>query len=379
MVEANTYLYYIQTKPSRPSADAWVPYDDAAEQTIRDDFRRLWATNFLDDLSIEVKDYAFPNGVEGKIVIYNMEERQRVKIIDYVGSKQVESTKIDEKLREENVTIRMDTFLDDSILRRTKVIVRGMLAEKGYLDSQRDARDQADGRPGQDGARHVQHRRRSERSKIRDIDFVGNKAIGDGTLKRRMKETKELWPFSFITGRGVYKDTKYEEDAEKVQAYYRDRGYITTQVGNPEVRTLETAKDGSVRFIQLRDSRLRGAALQDRQVRLRREQGGQARGAAHALQGQGRRVTPRRTSARAWKSRAKSTAPSATGSSPAIRCSSGSTSRIRRPPPKSRPPRPRSRRRRRDDAHAGGRAVLRQPHHVRGEQHHARSRDPAAR
>ena len=78
-----------------------------------------------------MKDYTFPNGVVGKIVIYNMEERQRVKIIDYVGSKQVESTKIDEKLREENVTIRMDTFLDDSILRRTKVIVRAHAGRKG--------------------------------------------------------------------------------------------------------------------------------------------------------------------------------------------------------------------------------------------------------
>jgi outer membrane protein insertion porin family len=67
-----------------------------------------------------------------------------------------------------------------------------------------------------------------------------------------MKETKEQWPFSFITGRGVYKETKYEEDAEKVQAFYRDQGYITTQVGNPEIRTLETTKDGQTRVVQLR-------------------------------------------------------------------------------------------------------------------------------
>jgi outer membrane protein insertion porin family len=250
VVEANTYLYYIQTKPSRPSADAWVAYDDKAEETIRDDFRRLWATNFLDDLAIEVKDYTFPNGVIGKIVIYNREERQRVKIIDYVGSKQVESTKIDEKLREENVTIRMDTFLDDTILRRTKQIVRGMLAEKGYLDSQ--VTHEIKPMAGQAKTVHVTFNIvDGPKYKIREIDFAGNKAISDGTLKRRMKETKELWPFSFITGRGVYKDTKYEEDAEKVQAYYRDRGYITTQVGNPEVRTLETTKDGSTRFIKL--------------------------------------------------------------------------------------------------------------------------------
>ncbi len=51
----------------------------------------------------------------GKIVIYHMEERQRVKIVDFVGSKELEQTKIDEKLREENVQVRMDSFINDSL------------------------------------------------------------------------------------------------------------------------------------------------------------------------------------------------------------------------------------------------------------------------
>ena len=48
----------------------------------------------------------------GKLVIYNMEERQRVKIVDYVGSKKLETSKIDEKLKEANAQIRLDTFID---------------------------------------------------------------------------------------------------------------------------------------------------------------------------------------------------------------------------------------------------------------------------
>ena len=112
-----------------------MPYDAAAEERLRSDFRSLWATNFLDDLSIEVTDYTFPNGVIGKLIKYDIEERQRIKIVDYTGSKQLESTKIDEKLKEENVTIRLDSFVDDALIRRVKGIVKGMLSEKGYLDS----------------------------------------------------------------------------------------------------------------------------------------------------------------------------------------------------------------------------------------------------
>src|SRR6478672_5667963 len=52
LVDIQTYLYYIQLKASRPSEGAWVPYNEETENTIREDFKRLWATNFLDNLSI---------------------------------------------------------------------------------------------------------------------------------------------------------------------------------------------------------------------------------------------------------------------------------------------------------------------------------------
>ena len=41
-----------------------------------------------------------------------MEERQRVKIVDYTGSKKLDQTKIEEKLKEENILIRLDSFID---------------------------------------------------------------------------------------------------------------------------------------------------------------------------------------------------------------------------------------------------------------------------
>src|SRR5690349_418788 len=46
LIEAQTYLYYIQLKQSRPSEGVWVPYTDASEKTIEEDFHRLWNTNF---------------------------------------------------------------------------------------------------------------------------------------------------------------------------------------------------------------------------------------------------------------------------------------------------------------------------------------------
>ena len=250
-VEPATYLYYIATRPSVPSQNQWVPYDAAAEDRLRSDFRSLWATNFLDDLSIEVFDYTFPNGVVGKLIKYDIEERQRIKIVDYTGSKQLESTKIDEKLKEENVTIRLDSFVDDALIRRVKGIVKSMLSEKGYIDSSVTHAIT----PVSGGTKTVNLTftiSEGPKYKIKKIDFIGNKAVSDGKLRKQMKDTKALSWLSWITQKGTYKEDKYAEDAEKVVGFYRDRGHLRVRVDNPEVKTLENSKDGKTRYVELR-------------------------------------------------------------------------------------------------------------------------------
>src|SRR5258705_9436385 len=120
VVEPETYLFYMKLVPlvSRPSQGMWTPWNEVTERTAKEDFTRLWGTNFLDDLSIETQDYVFSNGVVGKLVTYHMEERERIKLVDYEGSKKVERTKIDEKLPEMTISLRLDSFRDDTAIRR---------------------------------------------------------------------------------------------------------------------------------------------------------------------------------------------------------------------------------------------------------------------
>ena len=176
VIEYQTYLYYIQLKASVPSQNMWEPYDEAAEKMILDDFRRLWSTNFLDNLWIEVKDYTFPNGVVGKIVVYNMEERQRVKIVDYVGSKSVETAKIDEKLKDAKAEIRLDTFIDPGLIRKVEGIVRDMLKEKGFQDA--EVTHEIKEMPGGPKLVHLTFNLdEGPEVKIKKITFVGNKVV----------------------------------------------------------------------------------------------------------------------------------------------------------------------------------------------------------
>ena len=253
MVDINTYLYYMQIKDktSRPSQNIWVPYDEAIEQIMRSDFKSLWGTNFLDNLSIETRDYTFSNGVVGKILVYNMEERQRVKNIDYIGSKKVDRTKVEEKLKETNTVIRLDTFIDPVLIRKVENIARDLMKEKGFQSAEVTHEiTETSGGPKQ--VNLVFKLNEGPKVKIRRVDFVGNQAMSDRTLKGRMKENRAHWWLSWITGRGTYQEIKFEEDAERVLEHYRNRGYIRAQVSEPQINVLADSRDRKTRWIELR-------------------------------------------------------------------------------------------------------------------------------
>ena len=249
LIESQTYLYYIQAQTSRPSDKVWIPFNEQTEQTLLGDFKRLWATNFLDDLRIEVLDATYDNGAPGKHIIFHMEERPRVKIVDYPDA--IDRSKLDEKMKEAGVSLRLDSFLDQGMIRRVEGIRRNLMAEKGHQFAEVSSKtEELPGGPKL--VRVMFNVNEGPKVKVREIEFIGNNEVSDGTLKRRMKETKEHWFLSWITGRGTYQETKFEEDAEKVEEFYRERGYVQARVGTPEIRTIEDSADKETRWVQLR-------------------------------------------------------------------------------------------------------------------------------
>jgi outer membrane protein insertion porin family len=253
VIEPQTYLYYIQLKASAPSQGTWVPYDETTEKTIREDFYRLWNTSFLDNLFIESTDYTFSNGVIGKMVTYHMEERQRIKIgPDFTGSKQIDTTKVDEKLKELDLQIRLDTFLDAGLVKKVAGVVQDMMKEKGFQNAA--VTPEIKEITGGPKLVHLTYRiDEGPKIKLNSIDFIGNQAIGDGKLRKRMKNNKQriIWVRMFA-GRSTYQEAKFDEDADAVIEYYRDQGYITARVGAPELKVVSDSADKKTRMVDLR-------------------------------------------------------------------------------------------------------------------------------
>ncbi len=252
-VEFNTYLYYMESDDyvSLPSQERWMPFDETVERVLLEDFQRLWDTDFLTDLVIEIVDDPYPNGVQGKRAVFRMEERERVRIVSFEGSDEFDTTEINEALDLSGIELRVDSRIGPGVMRQTEGLLREMFAEKGYQFAEISHEITAMA-GGPKVVRLTFHMDQGPKVRIADISFIGNEQMSERSLKRQMKNTKEPWIFSFITGRGTYKPYGYEQDAVALEAHYRNNGYIQAQVGQPELEYLDVSEDGKTRRVRLR-------------------------------------------------------------------------------------------------------------------------------
>ena len=252
IVPTTTYLFYMEVDGhvSLPSQERWTPFD-SIEDVLLEDFQRLWDTNFLNDLSIEIIDDPYPNGVAGRRVVFLMDEAERVRVVHWEGSDEFDDTEVLEALQLNGIEIRVDSQIRPGLVRETEGLLRQMFAEKGY----QFAEISHETKPAVGGPKRVEltfHMDEGPKVQVASISFIGNEQMSERSLKRQMKNTKERWFLSFITGRGTYKPFAYEQDAEALESFYRDRGYIAAQVGQPELEYEDVSEDGKSRGVHLR-------------------------------------------------------------------------------------------------------------------------------
>ena len=253
-VEGQTYLYYMEIDDdyiSLPSQGRWTPYDETIEQVLLGDFERLWDTGFLTDLTIEIVDDPYPNGVQGRRAIFLLEERERVRIVSFEGSEEYDRAEIDQAMESVGIELRLDSRIGPGVIRRTEGLLREMWGEKGF----QFAEVTHEITPMAGGPRVVQltfNIDEGPKVHVSDISFVGNDNLSERSLKGQMRNTRERWLFSFIGGRGTYRPLGFEQDADLLVAHYRNNGYIDAQVGQPELEYLDEAEDGESRPVRLR-------------------------------------------------------------------------------------------------------------------------------
>jgi len=250
MIDYATYGYYTKVRGSIGSGggDRWVPY---SEDALQADWTALWKTNFLDNLWIQVVDEPYANGVMGKHIVYHFEERPKLKGVEYVGSKVVEVSKIEDELRKKGLELRVDSFIDETAVQRVKNVVKQMYAEEGYQDAQ--VTPTMTSVQGVTKLVILQYEiSQGPQIKIKEVQFDGAKAFASKKLAGQMKENTAGSFWSFITGSGKYQEAKLGEDVQKVVNFYFENGYTQARIGLQQLDVLGDSKDGKSRYVRLR-------------------------------------------------------------------------------------------------------------------------------
>ncbi|HEY6356744.1 MAG TPA: outer membrane protein assembly factor BamA, partial [Vicinamibacterales bacterium] len=248
MIDANTYSYYIKTRGSPPNGPTWVPYN---EDQLQADWTALWKTNFLDNLWIQTVDEPYPNGVMGKHVVFHFEERAKLKGVEYLGSKVVEVSKIEDELKKKGLELRLDSFVDETTVERVKGVVKQLYADEGY--------EYATVTPAMTAVQGVAKLvvltyqiDQGPQIKIRQIEFDGAKAFTSKQLAGEMKDNTVGGFWSFITSSGKYQEQKLSDDIQKVVDFYRQNGYMQARLGLQQLDVLGDSPDGKERYVRLR-------------------------------------------------------------------------------------------------------------------------------
>ncbi len=252
MIDPLTYASQLAGGWSIPSQKHWMPYD---ESVIQNDFWKLWRTGFLENLWVERIEEPYANGVMGYHIVFHMEERARVKIVDYVpanpGDKlKVDVSKIESTLKDQGIAVQLDSFVDEASLRKVIGVIHDLYAEQGY----NDAVITTERAPVSGGPKLIHLTFRIDpgpKVEIAQIVFDGNSAFSDGKLRKQMKENKQRGWLGFI-GDSTYHEAKFADDADRVSEFYKDHGYAAVQVGQPQTEVVRTSDDGTKRWIRLR-------------------------------------------------------------------------------------------------------------------------------
>ena len=236
-LQRETLLYYVATKPG----------DRFEESRLKDDFRRLWDTGFLDDLVLEAVD-----GRKGKIVRFRVVERKRIQIVDYRGSKELSTTQIEDELKKREAKIKLDTFYDMTKARKVEAILREMLLAKGHPFAVVKHENKNVGGAGTQVSFTITD---GPRAKLKEVNFEGNSVFTDSRLRARMKKLKPVgfWNLSWIGAKSTFTLDKWNGDQEdprgdhgRVEDFYLANGYVLARIGQPRVSYF----DGKAGFIR---------------------------------------------------------------------------------------------------------------------------------
>ncbi|SAL43541.1 outer membrane protein assembly factor BamA [Caballeronia telluris] len=198
--------------------------DDKASEAIR----ALYATGFFSDVQI---------ATQGNIVVVQVQERPAISQIDFSGLHEFDKDNLTKALR--SVGLSQGRSYDKALVDRAEQELKRQYLTRGYYAAEVTTTVTPVDRNRVSILFSVAE---GPSAKIRQINFIGNKAVSTSTLRDEMQLSTPNW-FSWYTKNDLYAKEKLTGDLENVRSYYLNRGYLEFSIDSTQVSISPDKKD----------------------------------------------------------------------------------------------------------------------------------------
>jgi outer membrane protein insertion porin family len=224
------------------------PGDTYDATSIERDFNSLWNTGYFEDLRIERED-----SEKGIILNVFVRERPTIREINYKGNNSVSTSDILDRFKKEKVGLSVEGQFDPTKIARAEAVLRALLAEHGH----QFAIIKPEVKTIPPASVQVNFNiKEGPVVKVGQIRFTGNQHLSGLYLRRSMKNLKPIGiPYSIVFENlfaKTYDASKLEEDTERVRQAYRDKGYASAAVEEPQTQIRD---EGGLNWFTFRPNR----------------------------------------------------------------------------------------------------------------------------
>ena len=219
-VSAETVKANISIQPGKTFSNA----------DIDDSVRRLYATGYFSDVKISVS---------GGTLVVSVNENQLINAVVINGNRKIKDDKLEAVIRS-----RAQGPFSETTIEADKQAIRDAYAAIGRSDATVTTQTYPLGNGRVNLAFVVDE---GDRTKISQINFVGNEAYGNSRL-RSVILTKKSNFLSFLTRKDVYSEDKLRADEEALRQFYFNNGYADFRVISSEAVLDEASNEYVVTF-----------------------------------------------------------------------------------------------------------------------------------
>lgn len=217
-ISAETILTKVKTKIG----------DAFSQIVLNEDLKRLYATDFFTDVSIDVESYE-----DGLKVTFVVEEKSVISDITFKGNKAFTAQKLKQAMKS-----KPDEMLNMSLLAQDMAEIRSMYIKKGYPTV--DIKHELEVDKDLNKTRIVIVMEEKTRIRVTKVSVTGNTHLKTPKIIKILG-TKPAW----LLNPGIFKEDVLEEDVDKIKSLYDDIGYLDVEV-SPK---LDYSADGTQLYV----------------------------------------------------------------------------------------------------------------------------------